>query len=397
MIRADDIFRISLRQVMRTRPLAATLSIAFGIAAFIALGVLGQEIREKLNRSFLLMGGVNLMRVVMDDARFPGSAPHYFYEGTVDAVRKLDNVDVASASASWSHPFNQTIGKHQYPLRLIGIDQYYARANYLDVVAGKNLSGEDVSQGSRVALLGYQAAVEIFGSPQDALGRHIYISRNDTAEIIGVLNGPLMGDATAWAFAPYTMTLGRGLNVKPDLDRLYVLAKSWETIPQLAGNIKACVQKQQEAPHVAVRYAEAQFERIHDTFFWLSFLLWMAIALSLLLGGFGIWSGTFAAVRGRTHEIGLEKAMGATNLDIMRLFLSEALIKAVLGGLIGLVLGSVGVAVGVHYLETGFPLGQLLLCAVGSLLFSALLGVSGGIYPASRASRMDVVDSLRFE
>jgi putative ABC transport system permease protein len=397
MIKADDIFRISMRQVVRTRPLAATLSIAFGIAAFIALGVLGQEIREKLNRSFLLMGGVNLMRVVMDDERYPGSPPRYFKETSVEKLRKLDNVDVASASASWSQPYNQTIGRYQYPLRLIGIDQYYARANYLDIEAGENLSADDMEQGNRVALLGHQAAVEIYGSPQKALGRYIYISRNDTAEIIGVLNGPLMGDATAWAFAPYTMTLGRGLNVKPKLDRLYILAQSWETIPQLAEAITKCIQENQKAPHVAVRYAEAQFERIRDTFFWLSFLLWMAIALSLLLGGFGIWSGTFAAVRGRTHEIGLEKAMGATNRDIMNLFLSEALIKAVLGGLIGLVLGIVGVAIGVGYLESSFPFGQLLLCAVGSLLFSALLGISGGIYPAARASRMDVVDSLRFE
>jgi len=397
MIAIDDIARISFRQVVRTRPWAVTLSIAFGIAAFIVLGVLGQEIRKKLNQDFLLMGGVNIIRVVMDDLRYPGSPRYYFKEKSVSAIRKLDNVKLVSAGASWSPTYNQTMGKYQYPLRIIGIDQYYAPVNYLEIVAGRNITGEEVESSARVALLGYQAAVEIFGSPQKALGQQIYMNRNDTAPIVGVLNGVLMGDATAYAFAPYTTTLQRMLNDQPAIDRIYVLAASWEEIPQLAENIKNCVQGLQEAPHLVARYADQQFQRIQDTFFWLSVLLWLAIGLSLLLGGFGIWSGTFSTVRGRTHEIGLEKAMGACNKDIMAQFLAEALFKAVLGGMAGLVLGCVAVLVGVQYLNCPFPFAQMFLCSVVSLIFSACLGISGGIYPASRASKMDVVDSLRFE
>lgn len=397
MIAIDDIARISFRQVVRTRPWAVTLSIAFGIAAFIVLGVLGQEIRKKLNQDFLLMGGVNIIRVVMDDLRYPGSPRYYFKEKSVSAIRKLDNVKLVSAGASWSPTYNQTIGNYQYPLRIIGIDQYYAPVNYLEIVAGRNITEEEVKSSARVALLGYQAAVEIFGSPQKALGQQIYMSRNDTAPVVGVLNGVLMGDATAYAFAPYTTTLQRMLNDQPAIDRIYVLAASWEEIPQLTENIKNCVQGLQEAPHLVARYADQQFQRIQDTFFWLSVLLWLAIGLSLLLGGFGIWSGTFSTVRGRTHEIGLEKAMGACNRDIMAQFLAEALFKAVLGGMAGLVLGCVAVLVGVQYLNCPFPFAQMFLCSVVSLIFSACLGISGGIYPASRASKMDVVDSLRFE
>lgn len=397
MIAIDDIARISFRQVVRTRPWAVTLSIAFGIAAFIVLGVLGQEIRKKLNQDFLLMGGVNIIRVVMDDLRYPGSQRYYFKEKSVSAIRKLDNIKFVSAGASWSPTYNQTVGRYQYPLRIIGIDQDYASVNYLEIVAGRNITEEEVKSGARVALLGYQAAVEIFGSPQKALGQQIYMSRNDTAPVVGVLNGVLMGDATAYAFAPYTTTLQRMLNDQPAIDRIYVLAASWEEIPQLVENIKNCVQGLQEAPHLVARYADQQFQRIQDTFFWLSVLLWLAIGLSLLLGGFGIWSGTFSTVRGRTHEIGLEKAMGACNRDIMAQFLAEALFKAVLGGVAGLVLGCVAVLVGVQYLNCPFPFAQMFLCSVVSLIFSACLGISGGIYPASRASKMDVVDSLRFE
>lgn len=397
MIELGDIARISARQVVRTRPWAVTLSIAFGIAAFISLGVLGQEIRQKLNQDFLLMGGINIIRVVMDDLRYPGSERYYFKERTVRALRKLDNVKFVSASASWSPTYNQTVGKYQYPLRIVGIDQFYTRVNYLDIVAGRNITEQEVKSKARVALLGYQAAVELFGSPQKALGQYLYMSRNDTAPVVGVLSGVLMGDSTAYAFAPYTTTLQRGLNADPALDRIYVLAASWEKIPQTAQAIEATVKKNQAAPHVVARYAEQQFQRIEETFFWLAVLLWLSIGLSLLLGGFGIWSGTFSAVRGRTHEIGLEKAMGATNRDIMRQFLAEALFKAVLGGGFGLLLGLLAVTVGVFYLGCPFPLGQMLFCSLISLVFSACLGIAGGLYPASRASKMDVVDALRFE
>lgn len=89
--------------------------------------------------------------------------------------------------------------------------------------------------------------------------------------------------------------------------------------------------------------------------------------------------------------------MGATNRDIMAQFLAEALFKALLGGIAGLLLGLLAVLVGVFFLGCPFPVGQMLMCSAASLLFSACLGVAGGLYPASRASKMDVVDALRFE
>lgn len=397
MIAWDDIARISFRQVVRKRPWAITLSIAFGITAFLVLSVLGEEIRSRLSNDFLLMGGVNIVKVVMEDDRHPGSPPRYFSEKTVTRLRELTGARYVSASVAWSPLYNQTVGKRQFPLRVIGIDQYYAPVNYLDFVAGRNFTDEEFQGGARVALLGYQAAVEMFGSPENALGQHLYLNRNDTATVIGVLNGLLMADSTAYSFIPYTTSLGRHLNTSPKLDRIYVLATSWEDLPQLAREIIECVQNTQKAPHVMAHYAEQQFERIKKTFFWLATLLWLSIVMSLLLGGFGIWSGTFSSVRGRTHEIGLEKAIGATNRDILSLFLTEALFKAVLGGFAGLLLGISGVAVGVHYLRCSFPCGQMLLCALLGLLFSMCLGIVGGLYPAAQASKMDVVDSLRFE
>ncbi len=396
MTEFGDLVAVSWRQMVRTRPWGVVLSIAFGIAAFLILGVLGQEIRKKLGEDFLLMGGVNVLRVVMEDDRHPGTPPHYFGENTLQEIRKLDNVVMAGANVRYSAPYYQAIGKDNLPVHLVGVDEFFVPIYYLDVEAGRPFNHEDVEKKRRICMLGHQAAVELFGSPEGAIGKYVNMGKNDVAEVVGVLNGVMLASWTSYAFLPYTTILERGIS-EPAMDRLFVLARNWENVPELAENILKKVHELQEAPYVNVAYQKEQFKRIDATFFWLATLLWLAIGMSFLLGAFGIWSGTFSSVRSRTHEIGLKKAMGATNMDIMAQFLLEALFKAVAGGLLGLVIGIIVIMVGIHYLGCPFPMREIILCSVGSVLFSAILGIAGGIYPAMRASRMDVVDSLRFE
>ena len=392
-----DIARVSFRQVVRTRPLGVIFSIAFGIAAFLILGVLGQEIRKKLGDDFLLMGGVNVLQVIMEDEKHPGAPLYFFTAQTLKEIRKLDNVTYAGANLRWSPEYFQAIGARNVPLRIVGIDQYFVPIHFLTVEAGRAFNDDDVLNKRRVCVLGHQAAIDLFGSPDNAIGKYISLKFNDNAKVIGVINGVMLASWTGNGFIPYTTAMERQICSSPAVDRIFVRADKWEKIPELAENIIKRVRELQTAPYVNTHFQKEQFKRIDATFFWLSLLLWMSILLSLLLGGFGIWSGTFTAVRGRTHEIGLKKAMGATNNDILAQFLMEALLKAIAGGLLGITIGCIAVIVGVTYLECPLPIMQLMLCGIGSICFSAFLGISGGIYPASKASHMDVVDSLRFE
>ncbi len=153
----------------------------------------------------------------------------------------------------------------------------------------------------------------------------------------------------------------------------------------------------QAAPYLVIRTQDEQLERIKTTFMWVEALLWLGIAASLMLGGFGIWYGTFAAVRARTREVGLKKAMGGSDADILAQFLAEALCKSVAGGILGIVVGVFLVEVGAWSLGTGISYPLLIASSLGSIVFSALIGVAGGLYPALQASRMDVVSALRFE
>lgn len=396
MTALSDLAQVSWKQTLRTRPLGVVFSIAFGIAACLILGVLGEEIRKKLGEDFLLMGGVNVVRVEMEDEKHPGSYPHYFEEETLQELRKVPHVVMAGANVRYSGQYYQSIGKRNMPLRLVGIDEFFVPVHFLDVEAGRAFTHEDLEKKRRVTVLGHQAAVDLYGSPEAAIGQYISMGRNDTAEVIGVLNGVMLASWTSYAFLPYTVHLERRVS-EPGMDRLFILSDSWENVPDLADSLVKRVREVQDAPYVNALFQKEQFKRIDATFFWLATLLWLAIGLSLLLGAFGIWSGTFSSVRGRTHEIGLKKAMGATNIDIMWQFLLEALFKSVAGGVLGIIVGVAAIMVGVHYLGCPVPFKQIIIYSIGGVLFSALLGVAGGLYPALSASKMDVVDSLRFE
>ena len=119
-------------------------------------------------------------------------------------------------------------------------------------------------------------------------------------------------------------------------------------------------------------------------------------SISLLVGGIGIMNIMLVSVTERTREIGLRKAVGAKRLDILGQFLTEAVIMAVLGGALGIVLGLIGayaVRTAVPELDTSVTFDSIAL-AVG---FSVAVGLFFGIYPASRAAGLNPIDALRFE
>ncbi len=211
-----------------------------------------------------------------------------------------------------------------------------------------------------------------------------------------MVSGVMLGAWSQGGFLPYTTMIDRNW-VSDKVTRLFVRAIAWEDVARLVHDIPLVVREYQDAPYLVVRTQSEQLSRIQSTFMWVEVLLWLGIAASLMLGGFGIWYGTFAAVRARTREVGLKKAMGGSDGDIMAQFLAEALCKSVAGGILGIAIGYLVVFTGSLMLGTNISYPLLLASSAGSIIFSAFIGVAGGIYPALQASRMDVVSALRFE
>lgn len=396
MITMSDLFRVSLRQVTRQRGFGVIFSIALGITAFISLAVLGREIRYKVGQDMVLMGGVNVIQVFMADNEFPGQPPRGFFPATVRALRALPGVAMVSRNLRGGKIFEvRAEGERVISMDFIGVDQYFFDVYSVNVAAGRLFTASDVEDRKRVAVLGRDAAVEVFGSPDAAVGKLLFL-RQEVFQVVGVVSGVMLGSWSYGGFLPYTTMIDRHW-VSDRVNRLFVRAIGWEDIPALIAAIPKTVEALQDAPHLVVQTQSDQLARIKTTFMWVEALLWLGIASSLLLGGFGIWYGTYAAVRARTREVGLKKAMGGSSRDIMAQFLAEALCKSVAGGVIGVLIGVLAVEIGSWFLGTSISYSLLALSSLGAIAFSALIGVAGGVYPALQASRMDVVTALRFE
>ena len=396
MIAMSDLFRVSLRQVIRQRGFGVIFSIALGITAFIALSVLGRQIRYKVGQDMVLMGGVNVIQLYMNDSQYPGEPMREFYPETVEALSKLPGVGLVSRNVRGGKFFDlHGDGERTIRMDFIGVDQYFTEVYSLDLLAGRFLDSQDIQKRRRVCMLGREASEALYASPKSAIGK-LLILEKDVFEVIGVIGGVMLGGWSRGGFIPYTTSVDRNW-AGGKVTRLFIRAIGWEDVPRLVRMIPEVVRKCQAAPFMVVQTQDEQLERIKTTFLWVEALLWLGIAASLMLGGFGIWYGTFAAVRARTREVGLKKAMGGSDRDILAQFLAEALCKSVAGGIIGILFGAGLVEIGAWSLGTGISYPLLLLSSLGSILFSALIGIAGGLFPAIQASHMDVVSALRFE
>lgn len=396
MIAFSDLVRVSLRQVARQRGFGVIFSIALGITAFIALAVLGREIRYKVGQDMVLMGGVNVFQVYMDDRQYPGQPERGFYQDTVNALRRLPGVAYVSCNLRGGQMFPVRVeGERTIVVDFIGIDQYYADVYSVSLVAGRLINAQDVKDRRRVCMLGREAAVELYGAPREAVGKLLILGQ-DVFEVVGVIGGVMLGQWGRGGFMPYTTMMDRNW-VSTKVTRLFIRAVAWEDVGRIVKELPRIIREHQAAPHLVIITQQDQLERIKSTFMWVEALLWLGIAASLMLGGFGIWYGTFAAVRARTREVGLKKAMGGSDADILAQFLAEALCKSVAGGILGIIIGILVVECASMFLGTAISWPLLAASSAGSIVFSAFIGVVGGLYPAIQASRMDVVTALRFE
>jgi len=396
MIALSDLARVSLRQVIRQRGFGVIFSIALGITAFISLSVLGREIRYKVGQDMVLMGGVNVLQVYMDDAQYPGQPLRGFYPESIEALRKLPGVAYVSCNLRGGRVFPvRADSERTLHIDFIGIDQYYAEVYSVNLAAGRLFTPEDIDMRRRVCMLGREAAIQIFGSPAASIDKLLFLDQ-DVFRVVGVISGVMLGQWGRGGFMPYTTMTDRNW-VGDKVTRLFIRAIAWEDIASIVAAIPDVVRQHQSAPHLVIQTQQEQLDRIKMTFMWVEALLWLGIAASLMLGGFGIWYGTFAAVRARTREVGLKKAMGGSDADILAQFLAEALCKSVAGGIVGIITGIIAVETGSWLLGANISWPLLLASSAGSILFSAFIGVAGGLYPAIQASRMDVVTALRFE
>lgn len=398
ILRLDDLLRISVRQVLRhrRRNIGVILAIALGTAGFILVVTMSQDVKTNLNQDLELLGGATRIKLVFEnysEGRDLGRM-EWFREETAAAVRARPEVAGVSRLSFKVGSSASSVGGRVYGLTVVGVDEYFWDVNSFKPISGRFFGSMEVSSRQKVCVLGDKLAMELFGS-LDILG-HLMPLGDDIYTVIGVLGGLGVSDRADWAFIPLTTFQDR-VPGDPRPRYMYVRCRTWDDVKSVSDALPELVSSHQPSQGLKVEVAWDRLKQVRRVSWWVGLFIYVSVAATLVLGGFGIWNIMMVAVRTRTREIGLKKAMGAEDSDILQQFLTEALCLSVAAAIAGVILGRLFVELVAYLLQSRPPEGLFLMCVFLGLFFAVLLGMGAGLYPAIRASRMEVVTAVRYE
>ena len=287
----------------------------------------------------------------------------------------------------------------------VGITPDYGRVANVEIDTGRMIGEADVRTASRSIVLGTSVATKLFGT-FDPLGQSVRVNRVPFT-VVGILaskGNSLGNDNDDVALVPISTARQRFASTAiQGPDDLHVLFVGFDDGIELAAAKKNMVRvlrarnnvpKGEISPFTINTTEEFMKQSGLVTSVFQGVLVAIA-SISLLVGGIGIMNIMLVSVTERTREIGLRMALGAKRSDIRNQFLVEAAVLCVIGGAIGLALAAGLSIILARALE--FPVAVSLSTAIGAIIFSAVIGLAFGSYPAIRASRLSPIEALRSE
>jgi putative ABC transport system permease protein len=388
----------------KMRSLLTALGVIIGVAAVVTTVSIGYgaraEVEAQVNRL-----GQNVVLV------FPGSRTLGGVSvggGTVntltveDALAIQDEIpEVTAASPEVRSQRQVNYGRRNWFTRIYGQSADYLQIRQWPIESGRMFSAEDVVHARKVGVVGQTIVEELFEGT-DPIGEIIRV-RGMPLEIIGVLERKgmsLMGSVQDDIIViPYS-TAFRYVSGRTHAMVINVQVHGPEHMQIAQQKITDLLRERHrlgidQPDDFTVQTQEEVARTATETSRVMTFLLGAIAAISLLVGGIGIMNIMLVSVTERTREIGVRRAIGARNGDILRQFLSEAMLLSCLGGILGIGLGlAVSRLLAVY---AGWPMHLPLSAMFYAFVFSATVGVFFGFYPARKAARLDPIEALRYE
>jgi putative ABC transport system permease protein len=405
-----QVLRVAVRAILRNkmRSFLTTLGIIIGVGAVIAMVAIGEGAKARVAEAFSSMGS-NILIVLSGSTTSGGarggfgSMPTLTWEdlkairAEASAVRYATpqlraNAPVISEDQNWATSIN-------------GVSPEFFQIRDWPVALGSGINQSDIEGGTKVVVLGQTVVENLFGGSADPVGQSVRIKKIPF-QVVGVLarkgqsaTGQDSDDAVYMPYTTFQAKIQGGLQ-KFIPGSIMVSAASSEALPRAQKQVGNLLR---DRHHIGIgadddfsirnltEMASAQQEGANT----LTTLLALIAAVSLLVGGIGIMNIMLVSVTERTREIGIRMAVGARPRDVLAQFLVEALTLSFFGGVLGVLVGVTIKELVAHY--SGWPTLLRPDIIVIAVVFSGLVGVIFGLYPALKASRLDPIDALRFE
>ena len=377
----------------KVRSFLTMLGVIIGVFSVVTLISLVQGLDKQIRDQFSNIGS-ELIFVVAGDIQ--SSSP--FSEASQFARLKRTDVDVIKLVPN----VKDATPQYPLPVKIQHLDREQngvmlgMASEFADVFSLKIAEGEFYRQNNEEqVVIGFNVANKLYGSPSRAMGKKI-IAGGKTYKIKGVLQNNKAKQARfEFNDAVFVPPLTMERNHAVSLIEIIVKLKNPKLLSETKRDLTLALEKDHGEKDFTILTNEDLGDILGNITGFLSIALGGITSISLLVGGIGIMNIMLVNVTERTKEIGIRKALGATNSSILTQFMIEAVIISLIGGIIGLVFGyGAGYIIKiVANFETNISLNTILI----SLGFSSLVGVVFGIAPAYNASKRDPVEALRYE
>ncbi len=407
-----ELFRLAFESLLlnRLRSMLTMLGVIIGVGAVIALVAFGQGVEQYVKRTFQSLGS-NLLFVFTTTPR----------AGNLADIKPLTNADADAIANPLSAPsvlravpqyniFASVVsGRKVVTITINGVTPAFQQVRDWYPQVGRFIEDEDLSTAARVAVLGTSIVSELFDDGVDPVGQSIRIN-NLPFKVIGIMQtkggGGLTGDQDRVLFIPIVtaqtrIAQARNASGSYTVSAILVQALSEQRMDQAKREIEQLLAQRQnvqfrDEESFQVVTQDQILSIVGNITALLTVFLSVIAGISLLVGGIGIMNIMLVSVTERTREIGLRKAVGAQNRDILLQFLIESVLLSLGGGTLGIGVGALGAYIGgrlVPELSLAVTPGAIML-ATG---VSTAVGVFFGLYPARRAALLPPIAALRFE